>query len=292
MNTARSTTIEARFFSLAALVAVLGLFGCNAILGIEAPTCVGACAGAASPGALDGGAVPLDGAAPPAASVDAGARPTPSGALLGEADAGLATDAGAPPCDPTGPCPGSVCLSGQRRCAGAALQVCNTPRTAFVLEEQCASAALCDGANATCGQALCAPDQRRCEGARLEVCNGDATAFVLEEQCASPGLCGVAGCLAPICAAGERRCSADVLEQCNAELTAFDIIQSCGSAALCNGPAARCNSCVPGARRCANGSTVAVCDPTGAVESTNECVPLIERCEAGDCVLIDIDLPI
>jgi hypothetical protein len=292
MNTARSTTIDACFASLAALVGMLGLFGCNSILGIEEPTCVGACISVARPSALDGGAVPLDGSAPRASSGDAGARPTPSGALLGEADAGLAADAGAPPCDPTGPCPGPVCLSGQRRCAGAALEVCNVARTAFVLEEQCASPALCDGANATCGQALCAPEQRRCQGARLEVCNGDATAFVLEEQCASPGLCGAEGCLPPACTVGERRCSADVLEQCNPNLTAFELVQSCGSAALCNGPAARCNTCVPGARRCANGSTVAVCDPTGAVESTSECVPLIETCEGGDCVLIDIDLPI
>jgi hypothetical protein len=82
-----------------------------------------------------------------------------------------------------------VCSADQRRCQGAQLQVCNANRTGFVLDEQCASPALCDAEGGSCEPPACAPNQRRCQGATLQVCNANRTGFVTEQQCNNANQC-------------------------------------------------------------------------------------------------------
>lgn len=119
--------------------------------------------------------------------------------------------AGSLPCPTLAHCtqssgPGcAACLTGEARCTGAILSVCNADHTGFDTTA-CASAAQCNPTLALCDAAVCSANQLRCEGAVLQVCNATLTGFDLVVDCGSPAACNAQTGACNICAPGTRRC--------------------------------------------------------------------------------------
>jgi hypothetical protein len=99
----------------------------------------------------------------------------------------------------------AACLTGEARCTGAILGVCNAAHTGFDTVA-CASPAQCNQPLARCDAPGCSPNQLRCEGAVLQICNAALTGFDPVVDCGSPAACNAqtGGC--NICTPGSRRC--------------------------------------------------------------------------------------
>lgn len=81
----------------------------------------------------------------------------------------------------SGACSTSVtCTPGAYRCAGSAVEICNSSGTAYLYSATCAvscSAGLCTGA--------CTPGAKRCNALNVETCNAAGTAWTVSDTCAS-----------------------------------------------------------------------------------------------------------
>ncbi len=110
----------------------------------------------------------------------------------------------------------AACLTGDARCEGQVLTVCNAARSGFD-SQICGSAALCNAARQRCEPAQqCAPSESRCRGRNLERCNAAGTA--LEQlDCGSPQRCNEAAGRCDVCGPGTARClDSDTVAACDA----------------------------------------------------------------------------
>jgi hypothetical protein len=137
-------------------------------------------------------------------------------------------------CDPSGgACVAPACAAGERRCEGAALQICNSARSGFVLDLQCRSAAECNAETGTCGAVECAAGERRCRGRMVEQCSADRSRFEPLQDCGSPRQCNQAAGSCNICVPGARRCAdASTAAVCDASgqsesSTACGLLEGC-----------------------------------------------------------------
>jgi hypothetical protein len=303
-------------YSLTALVPVLGLAACNAVLGIEEATlpCAGAPCDAGSyelqaddgglgravatvdRGATSPGRSPLADAGPDATStfsevggslplVPNGSGNQGSGNQEAGSGAGIPTPTPTP--IPTPPPPPSPCAgrpAGEVFCSAAMRTSCGqNGSVAGTLS--CASAAHCQQSTGSeC--AACLASDVRCDGSVLLSCNATRSGFDAL-PCASPPLCDAVGgrCLVPACAPSQSQCNGAGLERCTPDSTAFALAETCGSPQLCNAQAGRCNACVPGTSRCADDATQATCDSSGQAEVLAFC-SVIETCVSGRCQVV------
>ena len=162
-------------------------------------------------------------------------------------------------CDATkGVCTAPVCAVGEKKCAGAELQVCNAGRTGFVLSKACDSAALCNKVKLVCDVPVCVAGTKQCNGAQVLACNADRTDYtVLVDTCASAALCNktTLKCDAQSCKAGDTKCMGASLLTCKADLTGFDAGKACTNG--CTGGA--CNGCSKGQHQCSSKGNSQVC---------------------------------
>jgi hypothetical protein len=85
-----------------------------------------------------------------------------------------------------GKCPTPVCQPGERRCSGAAAQICNAQQDGWDTVETCATAALCGKTKkGICDAPACQPGETSCVGNSQKLCNADQTDFNLI-PCALP----------------------------------------------------------------------------------------------------------
>lgn len=176
MNREHRKTGAARASALM-ISSLLATLQCNAVLGIDAARCIGACG--------DAGATPREETSADQAPSDAGAS-VPRAAELPRADADSGT--GAP-----------------RLSESALSGAVDTP----LVDEagECSR-----GSEPECGVDVCTPGERRCRGKRLELCNAEGTAFMELERCESKASCSAdEGCVEDACAPDERRCRRDEL---------------------------------------------------------------------------------
>jgi hypothetical protein len=99
----------------------------------------------------------------------------------------------------------AACLTGEARCTGAILSVCNAAHNGFDTTA-CAGPAQCNPTLARCDAAACGPNELRCDGAVLQVCNATLTGFDPVIDCLSPAACNAQTGACNICAPGARRC--------------------------------------------------------------------------------------
>jgi hypothetical protein len=126
-------------------------------------------------------------------------------------------------------------MSGEYRCSGTALQVCDSNQDAFTTVTTCATAGECNATKRTC--APCTAGQLQCNGATLQSCDAKKQSWTNVTTCATPELCnaGSGACDAPACSVGQYQCDASGnLQVCNAGLTGYASVKACGSSALCN----------------------------------------------------------
>jgi hypothetical protein len=149
--------------------------------------------------------------------------------------------AGSLPCPTVAHCTQSTgpacaaCLTGEARCSGAILNVCNATHTGFDTAA-CASPAQCNATQAQCDAAACAPSQLRCEGAVLQICNAALTGFDPVVDCGSPAACNAQTGSCNICAPGTRRCVdsgtvgiCDSTGQTETRIDCTPLIESCAA---------------------------------------------------------------
>jgi hypothetical protein len=99
----------------------------------------------------------------------------------------------------------AACLTGEARCTGAILSVCNAAHDGFDTSA-CAGPTQCNPALARCDLPACAANELRCDGAVLQVCNATLTGFDPVTDCGSPAACNVQTGACNVCAPGTRRC--------------------------------------------------------------------------------------
>lgn len=135
------------------------------------------------------------------------------------------------------------CLPGEYRCDGADLEQCAQNMAGWSLVMTCASAGLCDAANATCGDQVCAPGSYRCTGDILEQCNSEATAWETVQACAA-GLCDEAGKQCDICHPNTATCYNETAKLvCSADGQSLNAEPCSPPTGACMG--GECVSCVP-----------------------------------------------
>jgi hypothetical protein len=167
-----------------------------------------------------------------------------------------------------GMCLQPTCGSGERRCQGAQLEICNATRDDWAPLEMCATASRCSTTTGTCTDQPCQPGTKQCNGATLQSCNADQSGWtdVLNGQCASAALCNkdTGQCDTPMCAAGDFNCAGAELQTCNATLSGWTTVQSCDSDALCDKTNHTCKTgqCTsPGQFRCDESGALEKCAP-------------------------------
>jgi formylglycine-generating enzyme required for sulfatase activity len=158
-------------------------------------------------------------------------------------------DLGRPAQGGEGQCPAPACDPGELRCSEEELEVCNSGRTGYTLQETCASAALCYESLSTgaCATPACtSAGENLCTGASnatLATCNDDLTGFDTIAACATAELCDLSlpenggtgtACVTPACDEGEHQCEGTTLRACNAARTAFEDQDTCLTEGLCS----------------------------------------------------------
>ena len=171
-------------------------------------------------------------------------------------------------------CHPPVCGVGERRCNGAALQICNAQRTGWDAVATCASAALCDNTKTACVAPTCSSGQKRCNGAQPETCKADLTGWASTgAACASAALCDKTTftCNAKACSAGDKKCMGAQPMVCNTDLTAFTA-NGAVCPVLCDASTATCVACSSGQTTC-TGAQPKVCnaDQSGYVNNGSAC---------------------
>lgn len=126
-----------------------------------------------------------------------------------------------------GQCVVVPCTSGNLRCNGTVVEVCNG-NAKWQAQQVCAQS--CDAATSACTtQATCAAGSRRCSGNQIEVCNSTGTAWLGVQSCAvscSGGLCTGA------CQPGATRCNGNTPETCSAGGAAWTAGTACATSCV------------------------------------------------------------
>jgi hypothetical protein len=143
------------------------------------------------------------------------------------------------PAEEPSPVLGWACEPGAYRCSNELLERCNDDRSAFVVEQVCASAAECNLNARTCRP--CVSGEYMCRGKQLERCNADST-WMPEGDCESEALCFVSydrltgRCNAPLpdCQAGLHSCQGPKLVRCSDGRDRFDVVALCENQEHCD----------------------------------------------------------
>jgi hypothetical protein len=128
----------------------------------------------------------------------------------------------------------AVCLTGEARCDGAALSVCNATHSGFDIQA-CAGPQFCNVAQASCSAPACQPNEVRCEGAFLQVCNATLTGFDPIADCGVATACNASTASCNICTPGATRCqNLTTLATCDATgqaevVSGCPLLQTCDS---------------------------------------------------------------
>jgi hypothetical protein len=133
-------------------------------------------------------------------------------------------------------CIAASCSSGQVRCDGATLLVCNPWQSGWDVAADCRTPTLCNAPGRRCEPAACEPQEAKCEGAGLWVCAPELDGWELAASCATAELCDSAArtCHAPACEAAERRCEGKQLLVCDAGRTGWVTLAHCSSPQQCD----------------------------------------------------------
>jgi hypothetical protein len=141
--------------------------------------------------------------------------------------------------------PPQVCVGGQLRCQGVALQVCLSDGSAFRTARVCSTPELCcDGPQCGtiqgCLPPACAAGDFLCEGTTLSICNDGQTGWTPIDECATAAQCNASlgRCTEQPCDSVRReyQCNGAVLEQCQAP--GWRLIDTCATPTLCKTGAA------------------------------------------------------
>lgn len=303
---------------------LLAWLGCNALLGIDASTCIEPCddpalaasgngapsndgdATSASPQTTAGEGEPAPGGGPGASNAaerdieaELGLDARIAEQCAADAERDRAESDGAANDSAAGGSSASVsaepfCIDNRRIACGAAgsasVSVCASP-------DHCER-----GTGAEC--APCSSESV-CQGAELWRCDTRLRRMVLADTCSSAALCDaeLGACAAAACLPDQTRCQGASFEVCNPSGTAFDRVEQCLSASACD-PDAGCQApeCTPGQRRCAGGAlqecnvagtgfdnlqscgTPALCNE--AERRCNTCAPGTSRCASASTVAV------
>lgn len=208
----------------------------------------------------------------------------------------------------------AICLPGEFRCTGAALERCADDGSSFELKESCATAALCNAEAESC-KTGCTPGSKTCDGDTLRVCSADQTGFVDDQTCQA-GLCDAANKECDVCVPGAKTCDQNKVRTCNSNGQTY-AVQACAAPnSICTGKG-NCVQCTAGSP-CAQPSNPcfdATCDlaagscqstpkragikcPTGVCDGRGECLQCLEdidcqgtakRCSRNRCVACTSD---
>jgi hypothetical protein len=156
-------------------------------------------------------------------------------------------------------CPVPSCTTGELRCSGTRLEVCNAGRNGWDFVDECVTPGVCELSRqnpvaVSCVEPVCDAGDVVCSaaGARL-ACNVERTEYSATiSQCQRPEDCTPAGCQVDPCTVGELSCNGATLQQCLAPLGGRPgrvAVQDCATQALCQltlgRPAGGAPVCVP-----------------------------------------------
>ena len=176
-----------------------------------------------------------------------------------------------------------ICTSGDKKCDGDKVMVCNSAGTAYEVEENCTTTdphatSICNAVTLTCDRAcndgytlddtmlcqeiICTPGYYKCDTNRLMKCNGFGTSFVEEMKCTTTDPHATA-----VCDAANAQC----LINCNEGYTE--------EGGVCTPE----QICTPNEAVCADDNTAAICSADGkSYESLLPC-QTGQKCEDGVC---------
>lgn len=166
--------------------------------------------------------------------------------------------------------PPQICVGGQLRCEGVALQVCELDGRAFRTARVCSTPELCCdgphcGAVQGCLPPACARGDFRCEGTTLSICNDGQTGWVPIDECATAAHCNASAgrCTDEPCdsVARESQCNGAAREQC--QPPGWRVVDTCATPTLCR-----------------TGIATADCEETRCVIDDNQQSPF--QCTYGD----------
>lgn len=147
-----------------------------------------------------------------------------------------------------GACTSGLCTPADTRCAGEALETCNSDGSAWVSTD--CPAGTCQG-----GVCVgCDPGARHCEGQDVHQCQPDGSGSQVVTTCAGERVCRDGACLA--CLPDTRRCTAaGTVETCDAA-GAYNVSADCGGQGL----VCQAGSCVSACSRDPKSKSNAGCD--------------------------------
>jgi alpha-tubulin suppressor-like RCC1 family protein len=158
-----------------------------------------------------------------------------------------------------------VCVDGEHSCDGVSLKKCALDHQSFVLQETCATAALCNPVAGACTSSACLADQYTCNGDTLQKCNAAMDGFDVVQTCAA-GLCDAAAKACDACAQGTTTCAdATNQAQCSSDGKTLTTVACAAGTPYCVG----------------SGACVQCADATPCPATGNECV--VPNCASGTC---------
>ena len=128
----------------------------------------------------------------------------------------------------------ALCVPGEYKCSGAALQGCSDDGQSYKTEDTCDTAALCNADAHACTAATCSPNKTICQGDMLRTCNSDGTAFASTKTCGR-GLCDQAAQECDICTPGQKTCDNNTVRTCSANGQGYDTTSCTGAKPKCVG---------------------------------------------------------
>jgi hypothetical protein len=245
---------------------VIGLCGCNAILGIEKSKIVSRDDG--GPSVCEEGSCPIACSSDEQCDADAGATCV-SGTCMAP-DTGADGDAGDGGADTTSD---SGCTEGELRCEGAALPTrLQCTGGMWKSATSCSDGQLCDSQAKTPGECKpviekCLgqkPNQGFCVGAERVICGPDLVS-ASSKTCGTSTLCSMGdGAECAACMAKDARCDGDKLLLCKPDFSGFAETETC-KPGECRANLARCTSmiCDPDAYSC-EGKLLQRCNNMGS----------------------------
>jgi len=180
-------------------------------------------------------------------------------------------------CD-DGRCRARVCRTGQLRCSGSTIEICNDDGTAFVAAGACSDSEIC--ISGVCQSTACEPGETRCSGDTLITCIGGGAN---DQQ--TP--CGAAGrtctetedgarCVLRICEPGSAECTTNddgafVARQCSADGLSYTSEVVCDETDVCSDGMCTARICFPGVATCVDNGAYVACDASGGSTSIITC---------------------
>ncbi|HEV8548418.1 MAG TPA: hypothetical protein VGQ57_05300, partial [Polyangiaceae bacterium] len=185
-----------------------------------------------------------------------------------------------------GTCQSPVCPANMVDCNGTTLRKCNATSSAWVTQDTCDTAELCDEMGDKCNDPFCASTAHHCTSAGvLQQCNAGRTAWEDVMPCGSAALCDeTAGkCLAMTCTPGDYNCSTNVLQKCKSDGSGWDTVATCTAPTpICDKAGKECDACVAPQYACSN-NMLTVCDSTGHFGPPTDCSPGTCNATTGMC---------